>query len=75
LSPPKVILPTPISIVVAVITVVVAPIIVAIITAPIIAPVVGAAILSVGSRSLANILICWSASSAFVHFFAMVSRS
>jgi hypothetical protein len=47
LPPPKVVLPTPITIIVATVAVVVAPIIAAVITMPIIAPVIWAAILLV----------------------------
>jgi hypothetical protein len=57
LPPPKVILPTPITIVVRAVTVVIEPIITAIVTTPIIAPVVWVAILLVGARSLANIFL------------------
>jgi hypothetical protein len=51
LPPPKVVLPTLITIVIMAITVVIAPIISAVIVAPIITPVIGAAILLVRSRS------------------------
>jgi hypothetical protein len=57
LPPPKVILPTPITIVVAAVAVVIVPIITVVVAAPIIAPVVGAVILLVGSRSPANVFL------------------
>jgi hypothetical protein len=57
LLPHKVVLPTPITIVVAMVVVVIAPIIAAVVTTPIIAPVVGAAILLVEVRSPANIFL------------------
>jgi hypothetical protein len=57
LPPPKVVLLTPIMIVVAAIAVVVALIIAVVVTAPIIAPVVGATILLVGSRSPSNVFL------------------
>jgi hypothetical protein len=57
LSPLKVVLPTPITIVIVVVVVVIAPIIAAVVTAPIIPSVIGAAILLVGVRSPANIFL------------------
>jgi hypothetical protein len=57
LSPPKVILPTPITIVIAAVVVIIAPIVAAVITTPIITPVVWAAIWLVGARSPANVLL------------------
>jgi hypothetical protein len=57
LPPPKVILLTPITIVVAAVTVVIAPIIATIIMTPIIASVIGPTILLVRARSLANIFL------------------
>jgi hypothetical protein len=57
LPPPKVILLTPITIVIATVTVIVAPIVAAVITTPIIAPVVGAAIWLVGARSPTNVIL------------------
>jgi hypothetical protein len=55
LPPPKVILPTAITIVIAAVVVVIAPIITVVITVLVIAPVVGVAILLVRSRSSANV--------------------
>jgi hypothetical protein len=57
LPPPKVILPTPITIVVVAVTVVIAPIIAAVITTSVIASVVEAVILLVEARSSANIFL------------------
>jgi vacuolar-type H+-ATPase subunit I/STV1 len=57
LLPPKVVLPTPITIVVAVVAIVVASIIMAVVVAPIIVPVIRAVILLVKSRSLANVFL------------------
>jgi hypothetical protein len=57
LPPPKVVLPTLITIVIMAITVVIAPIISAVIVAPIITPVIRAAILLVRSRSPANVFL------------------
>jgi hypothetical protein len=57
LSPPKVVLSTPIKIVVTAVAVVIAPIVAVVIMAPIIAPVIGAAILLVGSRNPANVFL------------------
>jgi hypothetical protein len=57
LLPPKVILPTLITIVIAAVTVIVAPIIAVVIMTPIIAPVVWVAIWLVRARSLANVLL------------------
>jgi hypothetical protein len=57
LSPPKVVLPTPITIVVAVIVDVIASIITTVVTTSIITPVVEAVILLVRARSLTNIFL------------------
>jgi hypothetical protein len=57
LSPPKVVLPMPIMIVIAAVAVIVTPIVVAVVIMPIIVPVVRAAIWLVGARSPANILL------------------
>jgi hypothetical protein len=57
LSPPKIILPTPITIVIATVMVIVAPIVAAVVTTPIIVPVVGAAIWLVEARSPTNVLL------------------
>jgi hypothetical protein len=57
LPPPKVVLPTPIMIVITVVVVVIALIIAAVVTAPIIAPIVGAVILLVRARSPTNVFL------------------
>jgi hypothetical protein len=57
LPPPKVVLPTPIMIIIAVVMVIVVPIIAAIVMTPIIAPVVWAAIWLVRARSPANVFL------------------
>jgi hypothetical protein len=57
LPPSKVILPTPIMIVIVAVVVVIAPIITAVVTASVIASVIGAVILLVGARSLANVFL------------------
>jgi hypothetical protein len=57
LSSPKVILPTPITIVIVAVTVIIALIVMAVVTTPIIMLVIGAAIWLVKVRSLANILL------------------
>jgi hypothetical protein len=57
LPPPKVILSTPITIVIAAVAVVVAPIITMVVMMPIIAPVIWALILLVGAGSPANVFL------------------
>jgi hypothetical protein len=57
LSPPKVVLPTPVTIVVVAVAVVIALIIAAVVASPIITLVVGAVILLVGLRSPANVFL------------------
>jgi hypothetical protein len=57
LPPPKVVLLTPVTIVIAAVAINVALIVTAVITTPIIVPVVGATIWLVGARSPANILL------------------
>jgi hypothetical protein len=57
LPPPKVILPTPITIVIIAVTIIVALIIVAVITMPIIVPVIRAVIWLVRVRSPVNVLL------------------
>jgi hypothetical protein len=57
LPPPKVVLPTPITIVIAAVAVIIAPIVAAVVTTPIIVPVVWAVIWLVGAGSLANVLL------------------
>jgi hypothetical protein len=57
LPPPKIVLPTPITIVIVAVAVVVAPIIAVVIMTPIIVPVIGTVILLVRARSPANIFL------------------
>jgi hypothetical protein len=57
LPPPKVVLPTSITIGIAAVTVIIAPIIAVVITTLIIAPVIGATIWLVGAGSPANVLL------------------
>jgi hypothetical protein len=57
LSPPRVVLLTPITIVVAAVVVVVAPIIAVVVMTPIITPVIKTVILLVGARSPTNIFL------------------
>jgi hypothetical protein len=57
LPPSKVVLPTPITIVIVAVAVVIALIIAAVVTAPIIASVIGAVILLVGARSPTNVFL------------------
>jgi hypothetical protein len=57
LPPPKVVLPTLITIVIAVVAVIVVPIVAVVVTTPIITPVVGAVIWLVGMGGPANVLL------------------
>jgi hypothetical protein len=57
LPPPKVVLPTPLTIIIVAVAVVIALIITTVIATLIIVPVIGAASLLVGSRSLANVFL------------------
>jgi hypothetical protein len=57
LPPPKVVLLTPITIVIATVTVIVAPIIATVVMMPIIVPVIWAAILLVGTGGSANVFL------------------